>query len=82
MKKAHLRQNINCSFNRCHNVGSKHCYYSIAFFEYFNDMDNIYKKLFENNPNIKRKILIVFDDMIVDILSNKKVQPIVTEGEN
>ena len=31
------------------------------------------------NPNNKRKILIVFDDMIADILSNKKSNPIVTE---
>ena len=31
------------------------------------------------NPNNKRKILIVFDDMIADVLSNKKSNPIVTE---
>ena len=31
------------------------------------------------SPNKKRKILIVFDDMIADILSNKKLNPIVTE---
>ena len=31
------------------------------------------------NPNNKRKILIVFDDMIADIFSNKKSNPIVTE---
>ena len=31
------------------------------------------------NPNNKRKILIVFDDMIADILSNKRSNPIVTE---
>ena len=31
------------------------------------------------NPNKKRKILIVFDDIIADMLSNKKLNPIVTE---
>ena len=31
------------------------------------------------NPNKKRKILIVFDDIIPDMLSNKKLNPIVTE---
>ena len=31
------------------------------------------------DPNKKRKILIVFDDMIADMLSNKKLNPIVTE---
>ena len=33
----------------------------------------------EYNPNKKRKILIVFDDMIADILSNKTLNPIATE---
>ena len=39
-------------------------------------MDNIYKNVEEYNPNKKRKILIVFDDMIADML---KLNPIVTE---
>ena len=42
-------------------------------------MDNIYKNIEEYNPNKKRKILIVFDDMIADMLSNKKLNSIVTE---
>ena len=42
-------------------------------------MDNIYKNIVEYNPNKKRKILIVFDDMIADMLSNKKLNPTVTE---
>ena len=42
-------------------------------------MDDIYEKIKEYNPNKKRKILIVFDDMISDMLSNKKLNPIVTE---
>ena len=42
-------------------------------------MDNIYKNIEEYNPNKKRKILIVFDDIIADMLSNKKLNPIVTE---
>ena len=33
----------------------------------------------EYNPNKKRKILIVFDNMIADILNDKKLNPIVTE---
>ena len=50
-----------------------------TFIEYSNDMDDIYKNIKEYNPNRKRKILIVFDDMISDMLSNKKLNPIVTE---
>ena len=42
-------------------------------------MDDIYKNTEEYNPNKKRKKLIVFDDMIADMLSNKKLNPIVTE---
>ena len=42
-------------------------------------MDDIYKNIEEYNPNKKRKILIFFDDMIADMLSNKKRYPIVTE---
>ena len=41
-------------------------------------MDDIYKNIEKCNPNKKRKILIVFDDMIANMLSNKKLNPIVT----
>ena len=42
-------------------------------------MGDIYKNIEECNQNKKRKILIVFDDMIADMLSNKKCNLIVTE---
>ena len=41
--------------------------------EYSNDMDEEY------NPNKKRKKLIIFDGMIADMLSNRKLNPLVTE---
>ena len=40
---------------------------------------DICKNIEEHNPKKKPKILIVFDDMIADILSNEKLNPIVTE---
>ena len=43
-------------------------------------MDGIYKTIAEDNPNKKRKILIIFDDIIADMLSNKKLNQIVTES--
>ena len=52
---------------------------SKAFIEYSNDMDKIYKNIEEYNPNKKRKMLIVLDYVIDDMLSNKKLNPIVTE---
>ena len=57
----------------------KHFNDSKAFIEYSNDMDDIYKTIEEYNANKKHKILIAFDDIITDMLSNKKVNPIVTE---
>ena len=42
-------------------------------------MDDIYKNIEEYNPNKKRKALIVFD-IIADMLSNKKLNPVVTES--
>ena len=42
-------------------------------------MDDIYKNIEDYNPNKKRKVLVVFDDTIADMLSNKKLNPIVTE---
>ena len=41
--------------------------------EYSNDMEDVYKNIENYNPGKKRKILIVFDDMIADIINNKKL---------
>ena len=43
-------------------------------------MKDIYKNTKEDNPNKEtQKILIVFDDMIADMVNNKKLNPIVTD---
>ena len=60
-------------------VGFRECNYSKAFIEYSNDIDEIYENIEEYNAEKKWKRLIVFDGMIADILSNKKLNPIVTE---
>ena len=52
---------------------------SKVFIEYSNDMDDIHKNTEQYNPNKSRKLLIVFDHMIAEMLSNKKVNPIGTE---
>ena len=57
----------------------RHCDDPKAFIEYSNDMDDIHENIDEFNLNNKLKILIVFNDMIVDIFSNKKLNPIVKE---
>ena len=50
-----------------------------AFIEYSNDMCDVYKNIDEYNIDKERKTLIVFDDMIADIIKNKKLNSIVTE---
>ena len=47
--------------------------------EYSNDMQDVYKNIEDYNPTKKYKILIVFDDMIADIINNNKLNPVVTE---
>ena len=44
-----------------------------------NTMDDVYENVNDYNPIRKRKILIVFDDMIADIMTNKKFQAIIKE---
>ena len=46
---------------------------------YSNDMQDVHKNIEDYNPIKKRKILIVFDDMIADMINNNKLNPIVTE---
>ena len=61
------------------NARIKHLNDSKAFIECSNTMDDIYKNINNYNANRKRKILIVFDDMIVDIMTNKKFQSLIKE---
>ena len=65
--------------NKREGVRLKHCNDLKAFIEYSNTIDDIYENIEEYNLNKERKILIVFDDMIADMLNNKKLNPIVTE---
>ena len=50
-----------------------------AFIERSNTMDDVYDNIDDYNPERKRKILIVFDDMIADIMTNKRFQAIIKE---
>ena len=61
------------------NVGIKHLNDSKAFIECSNTMDDVYENIDDYNPNRKRKILIIFDDMIADIMTSKKFQSLIKE---
>ena len=50
-----------------------------VFIECSNTMDDVYEDIDDYNTNRQRKILIVFDDMIADIMSKKKFQAIIKE---
>ena len=60
-------------------AGIKHLNDSKAFIECSNTMNDVYENIDNYNPKRKRKILIAFDDMIADILKNKKFQSIIKE---
>ena len=64
--------------NKRERVGLGHFNYPKAFMEYSNDMQDVYKKIEDNNPDKKRKVLIVFDDMIADMVSIKRLGSVVT----
>ena len=65
--------------NERESIRSKHFNDPKAFIEYSNDMQDVYKNINKYNPDKENKILIVFDDMIADMINNKKLNSIVTE---
>ena len=60
-------------------AGIKHYNDADNFIECSNTMDDVYEDIDSYNPSGERKILIVFDEMIADIMTNKKVQVIIKE---
>ena len=65
--------------NKRESIGLKHFNDPKAFIEYSNDMQDVYENINEYNTGKKSKILIVFDDMIADMINNKKLNSIVAE---
>ena len=64
---------------KCEDAGIKHLNDSNAFIECSNTMNDVYKNVDDYSSIGKRKILIVFNDMITDIMTNKKFQAVVKE---
>ena len=58
--------------NKREKVGLTHYDDPKAFIEYSNDMQDVFKNIGEINLGKKRKVLIVFDDMIADMTNDKK----------
>ena len=57
--------------NKREKVGLDHFSDPKSFIDYSNDMHDVYKPIENYNPNKKRKVLIVFDDMIADMINKK-----------
>ena len=65
--------------NRPEKVGLDYFKDPKVFMEHSNGMQDVYKNIEDYNPVKKRKILIAFDDIIADMINNKKINPVVTE---
>ena len=65
--------------NKRERVGINHLNDSRALIEDFNDMHKVDKNIDKYNPDKENKVLIVFDDMIADMINNKKLNSVVTE---
>ena len=65
--------------NKREGAGINHCNDPKAFIEYSNDMLDVYQSIDDYKPDKENKTLIVFDDMIADIIHNKKLNSIVTK---
>ena len=64
---------------KCENVGIKNLKDPSPFIEYPNTMNDFYNNSDYDNPKSKKKKIIVFHDMIADIITNKKFQAIIKE---
>ena len=64
--------------NEREKVGTEKLKISQWFTDYLQTIDDVYKNLEDYNQAKKKKVLIVFDDMIADMESYKKLSPIVT----
>ena len=73
MLKMLMKQNNNIHLTN-KKVQAKRFSMSLKSLLLSNDIDGICKNIEEYNPNNKRKILIAFDDIIADMLNNKKLK--------
>ena len=73
------KPNYECLIKKRKNAGIKHLNDPNALTECSNMMDGVLKNINYCNPSRKRNILIVFDDTIADIMTNKKFQTIINE---
>ena len=65
--------------NKRESIGLTHFNDHTDFIEYSNYMHDVYKNIDHYIPGKENKILLVFDDMIANMIHNKKLNSIITE---
>ena len=65
--------------NKCEDAGIKNVKNPNAFIACSDTMDDVYEDIDNYNPKRNKKVLIVFDEMIADIMTNKKFRAIIKE---
>ena len=68
-----------CLIKNRENAGIKYLNDPNTFIQFFNSMYDVLENIHDYNPSRGRKVLIVFNDMIADIMTNKKFQAIIKE---
>ena len=74
-----LKPKYQLLINRREKVGIENLINPKAFIDYLRTINDIHENLEDYNPTKKRRVLIVFDDMIARIKSNKNLSTIVTK---
>ena len=77
--KDHYEAKYQYLINKSESIRLKYFNGPKAFIEYLNDLKDVSKNINEYNIDKERKILIVFDDVIADMIHNNKLNSIVTE---
>ena len=72
--------NYEFLIKKCEDIGIKQLNDPKAFIECSNTMNDVYENIDDYNPTSERKILIVFDDMIAGIMTNKTFQSIILKN--
>ena len=72
MQKIHMKKKYQYLINKREKVGLNPFNDPKAFMEYSNHMQDVYKNIEDYNPIKKRKVLIIFDDIIADMINNNK----------
>ena len=79
MEKDTYEEKYQYLINKHEKIGLNHYDDPKAFIEYLNGKQDVYKSIEDYNLGTKGKVLIVFDDIIADMINNKRFNPIVTK---